>query len=187
MKKEHREKEEGANGRDVSENSIREALLAAVLEKKFYKPVIYTDTDLEHFFKTNRKDYVWELPHYRGAVIHCRDKKQAKRIKKLLKKHPFADWNEAFVKTMGQMKQPPRMECGIFQIGTNPYIDKLVFKCGEYTPVEGLPYTFVLGKKLKKGPESYEDVKDKVIQDYLAKHENDWLFELKTVNNGGSY
>jgi hypothetical protein len=42
-------------------------------------------------------------------------------------------------------------------------------------------------KKMKKGPASYEDVKGKVIRDYLAKHENDWLFELKTVNNGGSY
>ena len=187
MKKGQRGKEEEPNSQDVLEDSIREALLVALLEKKYYKPIVYTDADLEHFFKANRKKYAWELPHYRGAVIHCRDKKQAKRIKKLLKKHPFADWNEVFVKTMGRMQQAPRMECGIFQIGTNPYIDKLVFKCGEYMPVEGSPYTFVLGKKMKKGPASYEDVKGKVIRDYLAKHENDWLFELKTVNNGGSY
>lgn len=185
--KEVRGGEESVNHPILVKDSLRDILLVAALEKKYHRPMTYTETDLEHFFKENRKRYVWELPHYRGAVIHCRDKKDAKRIKKMLKKHPFADWKEVFMKAMGQMEQAPRMECGIFQIGTNPFVDKLVFKCGSYTSVDGLPYTFVLGKKLKKGPENYEDVKDCVVRDYLAEHENDWFDELKTVNNGGSY
>ena len=31
-----------------------------------------------------------------------------------------------------------RMEAGVFQIGTNRYIDKLVFKCGSFQPEPGM-------------------------------------------------
>ena len=92
-----------------------------------------------------------------------------------------------------------RMEAGVFQIGTNRYIDKLVFKCGSFQPEPDLPYTFVMGKKLKKGPESYEDVREAVVKDYLTVYEDAWLKDLKrkykveinqevlkTVNNNGS-
>ncbi|MBT0709053.1 hypothetical protein INE91_02886 [Phocaeicola vulgatus] len=91
------------------------------------------------------------------------------------------------------------MEAGVFQIGTNRYIDKLVFKCGSFQPEPDLPYTFVMGKKLKKGPESYEDVREAVVKDYLTVYEDAWLKDLKqkykveinqevlkTVNNNGS-
>lgn len=36
-----------------------------------------------------------------------------------------------------------------------------------------------MGKKLKKGPESYEDVKDAVIKDYQAVYQDAWLKDLK--------
>ena len=65
--------------------------------------------------------------------------------------------------------------------------------------LNGLPYTFVMGKKLKKGPESYEDVREAVVKDYLTVYEDAWLKDLKrkykveinqevlkTVNNNGS-
>ena len=58
-----------------------------------------------------------------------------------------------------------QMELGLFAIGKNPYVDKLVFKCGEFEPVPDLPYTWVLGKKLKKGPTDYRDVLVKVEKD----------------------
>ena len=92
-----------------------------------------------------------------------------------------------------------KAEAGVFQIGTNRYIDKLVFKCGSFQPEPDLPYTFVMGKKLKKGPESYEDVREAVVKDYLTVYEDAWLKDLKqkykveinqevlkTVNNNGS-
>ena len=56
-----------------------------------------------------------------------------------------------------------------------------------------------MGKKLKKGPESYEDVRETVVKDYLSVCEDAWLKDLKrkykveinqevlkTVNNNGS-
>ena len=176
---------------------VREALLAAALTKMYASSITYTEQDLEAWFKEHRKEYAWDLPHYRGAVIHCRDKKQAKRIKKWLEKYRFTEWKVALSQAESDTL---RAETGIFQIGTNQYVDKLVFKCGEYEPLEGFPYTFVMGKKLKKGPETYQDVREQVIKDWREAHQDGWLDALcreykveidedvlKTVNNDGSY
>ena len=48
-----------------------------------------------------------------------------------------------------------------------------------FQPDPALPYVFVMGKKLKKGPESYEDVKYAVIKDYQAVYQDAWLKDLK--------
>lgn len=180
---------------------VRDGLLAAYLSQKHQSgDETYQESDLERFFKQHKSDYTWDLPHYRGAVIHCKDKKAASAIKKYLKKKPVSQWEEALHKLTGNTTSPKAdIEAGVFQIGTNRYIDKLVFKCGDFQPDPTLPYTFVMGKKLKKGPESYEDVKDAVIRDYLAVYEDAWLKDLKrkykveinqevlkTVNNNGS-
>lgn len=49
----------------------------------------WNEDDLERFFKQHKSDYAWELPHYRGAVIHCKDRKTASAIKKQLKKNRY--------------------------------------------------------------------------------------------------
>ena len=56
-------------------------------------------------------------------------------------------------------------EYGLFQIGKNPYVDKLVFKCGGFEPSEDYPHVFVMGKKVK-GPDSWTDVRESVLLDY---------------------
>ena len=84
----------------------------------------------------------------------------ASAIKKQLKKKPVSQWEDVLHRLIGNASFPKaRIETGVFQIGTNRYIDKLVFKCGDFQPDPALPYVFVMGKKLKKGPESYEDVR----------------------------
>lgn len=158
---------------------IREALLASVLTRKYQTPLKYDEEDLNAFFKEHKKEYAWDLPHYRGAVIHCRNKKEAKAIKKYLKKHSMEEWPKLFERLTNNRSDAPRMECGLFQIGTNAYVDKLVFKCGSFQSPDTLPYTFVMGKKLKKGPKTYMDVKERVLSDYLDCHQNDWLEQLK--------
>ena len=185
----------------LQEQELQDGLLAAYLSQKHQSgDRTWQEIDLERFFKQHKSDYAWDLPHYRGAVIHCKDKKTASAIKKFLKKRPLSEWKDALHKLTGDaVSAKARLEAGVFQIGTNKYIDKLVFKCGGFQPDPVLPYTFVMGKKLKKGPESYEDVKEAVIRDYLAVYEDAWLKDLKrkykveinqevlkTVNNNGS-
>lgn len=188
---------EGAGMRHVSpemlalrKKEVDEALLVATLAR--LDASAYTEKELETFFAEHYEKYDWELPHYQGAVFHCKDKKAAKAIKKALKRCDFHSWKEA---VKSKLDVSYKMEYGLFRIGKNKYVDKLVFKCGGFEPLADYPYTFVMGKKLK-GPESYQDVRDKVVDDYLKvqeKRRNDVLKQkykveikeevLKTVNN----
>ena len=93
---------------------------------------------------------------------------------------PLNKWNEeisAFSQENPEWKVV--VETGLFQIGTNPYVDKLAFKCGHFTPRTDLPYAFVLGKRLKKGPEDFQDVRNEVQRDYRLWTERTQMEELK--------
>lgn len=70
------------------------------------------------------------------------------------------------------------IEVGLFQIGTNAYVDKLSFKCGEYPVHPRYAYSFVMGKRLKKGPDSYRDVYDEVVKDFRKEKETAFLENL---------
>lgn len=86
------------------------------------------------------------VPRFQGAVIHCRSKAARRYIKRRLKKQPQEQWKSI----VESIDLNIRMECGTFPIGQNQYVDKLVFKCGGFEPLDGYPVTFVLGRKLKK-------------------------------------
>lgn len=156
--------------------------------------------DLETYFKKHKERYVWEFPHFKGAVVWCENKKMASRIKKRLKRIPFADWNKELQLLMSEdTSVRAEMETGVFQIGTNVYVDKLAFKCGRLPEDMKYPYVFLVGKRLKKGPEEYTDVRKEVEDDYRREKEKEQItalmqrFEveieqdvLKTVNCCGS-
>ena len=175
---------------------VEDALLVMALSMN--RSVSYSEEELEEFFIRYREGYQWDYPHYRGAVFHCKNKKTAKAIKKHLKRYDFSSWEEALNGLNFVYAESYRMEYGLFQIGKNEYVDKLIFKCGSYTPLSDYPYTFVMGKKLK-APESYNDVRDRVLEGYLEYQENRWIDALKhkykveineevlkTVNNSGN-
>ena len=159
-----------------------------------------TPQELEQFFLQHKKHYTWEFPHFRGAVIRCTNKKTASRIKKYLKKQPFVLWEESFHKLKeADSTMHAAVEVGLFQIGKNAYVDKLVFKCGTLPEDKNYPYICVFGKKLKKGPEEYSDVREEVEADYRKEQERGLLASLmqhfgveieqdvlKTVNCCGS-
>ena len=178
---------------------LENGLLVASLDAYLERTLVCSESDLEDYFKKHRKEYGWGMPHYRGAVIHCQDKKEAKKIKKYLKKYPVALWKEAWERMPKNVSEKCRIEVGMFMIGKNPYIDKLVFKCGEYQPLEDYPHTWVLGEKLKKGPTDYkvvyEDLKDDCLKAkkeaeigaFMQKNKVEVDEEvLKTVNHCGN-
>lgn len=187
-------------GCSVSDFAV-DALLASEWDR--CRPDDYmksSEDELEHYFKANRKKYMWELPHYKGAVIHCKNKKIASKIKKKLRKLPLEEWTD---KLYSLKKEDDSfdaiMQTGLFCIGENECIDKLVFGCGNYTQVEAYPYTFVLGKCLDYMPDSYKDVYEILQKDYAQEKEKlyfdvlerklrveKYIDVLKTVNSGGS-
>ena len=161
---------------------VADGLLAAYWDKRHggTKSGTISDKELQNYFESHKNDYAWDLPHFKGGVIHCLNKKVASKLKKRLKKCPLDKWNEeisAFSQENPEWKVV--VETGLFQIGTNPYVEKLAFKCGHFTPRTDLPYAFVLGKRLKKGPEDFQDVHDEVQRDYRLWTERTLMEELK--------
>jgi peptidyl-prolyl cis-trans isomerase SurA len=178
---------------------IADGLLIALLDVKEQERLIGSAEELERFWSEHREEYGWGIPHYRGMVIHCKDKKEAKAIKKYLRKYPMALWEEALRRRVEQTGVPCKFESGCYRIGENPFVDKLAFKCGSFVSLSDYPYTWILGEKLKKGPESMNDVKEKVEKGYrelmksteINRLRQKYSVEineevLKTVNNEGN-
>lgn len=156
------------------------------------------DEGLDVFFKKNKGNYVWDTPRFKGAILHCTDKKVADNVKKLMKKTAEDEWASTIKKTFNNDSvSVVKIEKGLYVKGDNKYVDNLVFKTGvAFEAAKDYPYTTTVGKLLKKGPESYKDVRGPVTADYQNFLESAWIKELrgkykveineevlKTVNN----
>lgn len=159
---------------------VKNRLLIAWWDARYPLPASDDEKELERFFKANKEDYAWEFPHYKGAVVLCREKKVASRLRKRLKKVPMEEMEAAFRAWMEEHPEANvQIQAGLFQIGKNPYVDKLAFRCGELPHDARYPYAVIVGKKLKKGPESYTDVREEVEKDFRLLMKMKQLEELK--------
>ena len=164
--------------------TIRDGMLAAFWEEYLFGkgpgPGCGRDKALSSFYEQHQEEYLWDLPHYKGAVVRCADKKCASKIKKALKKLPVEQWNKRLNELRRRNPEwKATIESGLFCIGESPYVDNLVFKCGKLPrQTDGL-YVFVIGKKLIKGPESYRDVLAQVSKDYFNWQKKEYLKQLR--------
>lgn len=151
---------------------------------------------LKDYFEKHRSDYRWESPRYKGAVLHCATKQVAKHARKFLKKIPYNEWRNAIRLTF-EVSMPGQvlMEQGLFAAGDNVYVDALVFKKSENMPPASLPFTVVVGKKIKE-PTEYCEADERLSADFEHYLTDNWLKVLrlsakveinqevlKTVNN----
>ena len=67
-----------------------------------------------------------------------------------------------------------------FTVGKNVYADYYAFGKGERPEaVASLPFTGIVGKLQKKGPDTYADVRGEVTADYQNFLERLWVKELR--------
>ena len=134
---------------------------------------------LQKYFKAHKKQYTWDQPRYKGYLIQCDDKALVKTIKKRIKSLP-ADSVVFYVnkKFNTDSIKHVKIEKGLFQKGDNKKVDNLAFKEGELSVDEKFPVVFIVGKMLKKGPESYTDMKGQVTADYQNYLEKIWVQNL---------
>ena len=126
------------------------------------------EPQLKKYFEQHKRKYKWELPRYKGAIFYCQSKKDAKRIKRAIKRKDLGEYRKE-VKSLvaaGRIGDT-QVDAGLFVIGRNDAVDGMVFKCGQWSPQPNYPYVFEKGKILDETPESYEDVKEAVYQDCL--------------------
>ena len=133
-------------------------------------------SDMKAYFERNRSAYRWDLPHYKGAVIVCPDKKTAAQIKKALKKLPVEEWESA---ARGHASWRAEVTAGLFRIGDNAVIDREAFGCGGKSAAEAGRYTFIMGRRLDKGPDDYRDVEAQVRRDCMSAQRAQLMQELR--------
>lgn len=190
----------GANCAEYCKDS-RDSLLVSMWNARhgLSEDVKADSVAVELYYKKHKSQYGWTLPHFKGGVVYCARKADVSRLKKKLKKLSLQDWaGEVDRWNALHPADSVHMETGLYRIGKNPYVDKLAFKCGSL-PSHPERYVFVLGKRLKKGPDSYLDVYDKVEKDYVLSERKSLIDSLKshlgveinqdvlkTVNCGGN-
>jgi peptidyl-prolyl cis-trans isomerase SurA len=157
-------------------------LLFEVSNREVWEKAAQDQEGLEKFFKKNKKNYAWDSPRFKGAVVHCTTPELAAQVKKDMKKMPEEQWRNYIQKEINQDSlKLAYMQVGLFKQGVNAHVDKQVFgeKEKEVTPMESYPYAVVIGKTQKKYPASYKDVRGPVTADYQKELEQLWIEGLR--------
>ena len=166
-------------------NLIREyhdgLLLFEISTREVWDKAAKDEAGQRAYFNANRKKYNWDEPRFKGMAYHVKNKADVKAVRNCVKNVPFDQWAERLRKTFNNDSIIRiRVEKGIFKKGDNALIDKKIFKQDvTVTPVKDYPIDATFGKKLKKGPEEYQDVKQLVIADYQDTLEKEWVAELR--------
>lgn len=159
--------------------SVADRLLAQEAYKKHVQVPSQTDeAGLSAYFSTHQKDYRWQQPRFRGAIIHAADKKTAKKVSKIVKKLKGQDWAVAERQLDDKTRAKVHVEQGVFEQGTNAFVDDLVFGGRQARPLDGYPVALSVGKKIN-GPDDYNEVRAKLQQDYEQYLANEWLSALR--------
>ena len=158
-------------------------LLYEISNREVWEKASSDEGALKAWFDSHKKDYVWDQPRYKGIAYHVKDKKDIKAVKNCVKNLPFDQWAEALRNTFNPDSVIRiRVEKGVFKAGDNATIDRLVFKIKD-APTSGLsndyPYEAVYGKKQKKYPDDYTDVRSRVVEDYQTYLEQRWVASLR--------
>ncbi|MDE6349301.1 MAG: peptidylprolyl isomerase [Bacteroides sp.] len=171
-------------------------LLAEITDYRIGRTGMADEVGLKAYFEAHRSDFHWDTIRYRGIVLHCTTKRVAKQVRKFLKQIPEEEWMDAIRLTFNAGEIPEvQAEQGVFAPGDNAYVDDLVFKGENATPVLSFPFTAVLGRK-QKGPDTWQEVREPLTVAYRNYLEASWATELrasakveidqevlKTVNN----
>ena len=160
-------------------------LLYEVSNREVWEKAAKDEAGLAAYFKDHKKDYAWSEPRYKGMAYHVKTKADVKAVKNCVKKLPFDQWAEALRQTFNPDSVIRiRVEKGLFKAGDNRVVDSLVFKVTpgpKAKPAKWADYPIdaVYGKKLKKGPEDYTDVRGQVTEDYQNMLEKAWVYDLR--------
>ncbi len=152
---------------------------------------------LQKFFKKNKKKYKFDAPKYRGAVIYANSKEDVVKAQQLLKDAPLDMYRDILKDNFYiDSVYTVRLEMGVFSIGVNGWVDKLVFGQGEGGKMKrDFGLVDVVGVVIEE-PQGLQDVRGLVVNDYQKQLEAQWLKKLrkkykvvvdhevlKTVNN----
>lgn len=157
-------------------------LLYEISKTQIWDPAAKDTMAIENYFKQNKKKYAWAEPHFYGMPYYAKEKADVKRVQKLLKGVEEAKWTQKVRDAFNKDSVTVRMEQPrLFKKGENACVDSLVFKFyqGKSRERKGFPYSAVVGRKLKKGPQKWTDMGEQVTTDYQAECDRKFVDELR--------
>ena len=158
-------------------------LVYEISNRQVWEKASKDDVALDAWFKTHKKNFAWTEPRFKGIAYHVKDKADVKAVKKCVKNLPFSEWADALRKTFNPDSIIRiRVEQGIFKAGDSRLVDHKIFRTALDQPVEvnpDYPIDAVYGKKLKKYPEDYTDVRPQVVADLQEYMEKEWVATLR--------
>ena len=158
-------------------------LVYEVSNRQVWEKASKDEAALDAWFRTHKKDFAWSEPHFKGIAYHVKDKADVKAVKRSVKGLPFSQWADVLRKTFNPDSIIRiRVEQGVFKPGDSRLVDQKIFKTGFDKPIEvnkDYPIDAVYGKKLKKYPEDYTDVRAQVVAVYQDALEKEWVATLR--------
>ncbi len=156
-------------------------LLFEICQRQVWTPASQDTVALEKYFKKNKKKYAFDKPHYAGALLQARTPDVLKRVQKALKGQPEDEWANIVRRQFNADSVMVRFERRVFEQGENTMVDSLAFgiKAGKTKLNPQYPCVNVIGRKMKKGPKYWTDVRDAVVADYQALKEQEFVAELR--------
>ncbi|SHE47175.1 foldase protein PrsA [Dysgonomonas macrotermitis] len=155
-------------------------LLFDIMEQEVWAKARDDDKGLAKTFKRNRSKYTWADPKYKGYVIHVKDKDtfdEALEFQK--KKGKDKDFIQQLLITFNtDSVKPLYVEKGAWGKGENSFVDHILYETEVKKEIVGYPYFFINGKMIKR-PETFEDVRGLVVQDYQNQLEQEWTKNIR--------
>lgn len=158
-------------------------LLFDISNREVWEKAVSDEEGLARYFSAHRSEYVWDKPRFKGFVIQCADKQLAKDVKKQIAAMS-ADSVERFVRRSYD-RDSVIVERGLWKEGDNAKVDRYAFgkRNADVVPSEKLPVIFTFGRKLKRMPEEYTDVRGAITADYQNYLEQQWVARLREKYN----
>ena len=155
-------------------------LLFEISNKEIWENAMLDEEGQQKYFSSNKSNYKWNEPKFKGLIIHAKNSKLEKKIKKAIKKAPIDQWKNLLEEKFNKdTEQVLFIEEGIFNNGDNKNVDALIYKRGNNEFIQGYPYIFVFGEKQFE-PISYLEVRGELISDYQNHLDTLWIERLRT-------
>lgn len=172
-------------------------LFFEVSTREVWEKASKDEVGMAKFFKKNIKNYTFDSPRYRGAVLHANSQENLDMLKSILAGKQHGEYKAVIEAELPKDSiNSVRVEIGVFAQGDNGWVDKAAFNVGEGGKKRrGFDFVDVVGE-LITAPQVYTDVKGTVAADYQKYLEEKWVKSLrkkykvkvnkeilKTVNN----
>ena len=162
--------------RNLVDEYINGSLLYEVSVENVWNKASNDTEGLTKYFNENKDKYKWESPHAKGFLIQVKNDSIAQIIKSNINGQPV---DSVVMNIRKNFRKEATVERFNVAKGVNALIDYLMFDGEEAKPAKNFEVAFVIDDRIIDSPETPDDVKSAVVNDYQLFLENQWIENLK--------